>query len=90
MRQAFLMHMDDFDRLLKTDLARLLDPIVGAVAPPRRRERSASGPLSASTTLPVLRAVTGGLTGIGSEVSVLAEPVVVPVAVSTSTGTPAS
>ena len=31
------MHMDDFDRQLELELARLLDPIVAAPAPRRRR-----------------------------------------------------
>ncbi len=76
------MHMDDFEKLLKTELSRLLDPIVDAAsAPPlRRRHRSAAGSL---------RAVAGGLGGIPTEV-VLVEPVAVPVAVSTTAGTPAS
>jgi len=39
MTQAFLMHMDQVDRILERELARLLDPIVGAPVPPRRRRR---------------------------------------------------
>ncbi len=34
MRDAFLLQMDYFDRLLKLELARMLDPIVAA-PPPR-------------------------------------------------------
>jgi len=36
------MHMDDFDRLLERELARMLDPIVAALAPGRRRRRGLS------------------------------------------------
>lgn len=39
MTQAFLMHMDQVDRILELELARLLDPIVRAPVPPRRRRR---------------------------------------------------
>jgi len=37
MAQAFLIHMGQFDRTLELELARLLDPIVDAPAPRRRR-----------------------------------------------------
>ena len=50
MRQAFPMRMDDFDRRLEIELAHLLDPIVDAPAPRRRRQ-------------PTLRALAGGLDG---------------------------
>ncbi len=40
MRDAFLLQMDYFDRLLKLELARMLDPIVAAPPPRRRRPRS--------------------------------------------------
>ena len=39
MAQAFLMRMDHLDRLLELELARLLDPIVDAPFPRRRRRR---------------------------------------------------
>jgi hypothetical protein len=39
MTQAFLMHMDQLDRILELELTRLLDPIVRAPVPPRRRRR---------------------------------------------------
>jgi len=39
MAQAFLMYMDQLDRILELELARLLDPIVRVPAPPRRRRR---------------------------------------------------
>jgi len=44
------MRMDDFDRRLEIELAHLLDPIVDAPAPRRRRQS-------------VLRAIAGGLDG---------------------------
>jgi len=44
------MRMDDFDRRLEIELAHLLDPIVDAPAPRRRRQ-------------PTLRALAGGLDG---------------------------
>jgi hypothetical protein len=54
--------MDQFDRMLELELARLLDPIVKAPVPQRRRRR-------------------GGLTVITSEMSILVDPVPVPVVV---------
>ena len=36
MREAFLIQMDDFDRLLEHHLRRKLDPVVAAPVPPRR------------------------------------------------------
>ena len=39
MGQAFLKRMDHFDRILELELARLLDPIVNAPVPRRRRRR---------------------------------------------------
>ena len=65
MVQAFLIRMDHFDRLLELELARLLDPIVEAPAPRRRRRRGAG----------TLKAVTGGLTDLPSDIIVLVEPV---------------
>jgi hypothetical protein len=44
------MRMDDFDRRLEIELANLLDPIVDAPAPRRRRQST-------------LRAIAGGLDG---------------------------
>jgi hypothetical protein len=41
--EAFLIHMDDFDRLLELQLRRKLDPLVAAPAP-LRRGRAGSGP----------------------------------------------
>ena len=36
LREAFLVHMDDFDRLLEFQLRRKLNAVVAAPAPPRR------------------------------------------------------
>ena len=52
MAQAFLMHMDPLDRLLELELARLLDPIVNAPVPRRRRRRG--GLTVVASDLPVL------------------------------------
>ena len=70
MRQAFPIRMSDFDRRLEIELAHLLDPIVDAPVPRRRRQ---------STTL---RALAGGLLDgqAGVELTVVvAEPVPVTV-----------
>lgn len=37
MNEAFLVQMNEFDRLLESELRRLLDPVVAAPAPRRRR-----------------------------------------------------
>jgi hypothetical protein len=65
MAQPFLLRMDQFDRLLELELARLLDPIVEAPAPRRRRRRAAG----------TLKAVAGGLTDLPSDLLVVVEPV---------------
>jgi hypothetical protein len=74
--------MDHFDRLLEMQLARLLDPIVHAPAPPRRRLPRKGA---------ILRALTGGLTDgrpAGPvDLVVVAEPVPVIAAVPTPVGT---
>jgi hypothetical protein len=72
LRHAFLVRMDHFDRRLDIDLANLLDPIVDAPVPPRRRARR-------------LRTVAGGLTTQAVEIAVVAEPVPV---VASPVGTP--
>jgi hypothetical protein len=36
LREAFPLHMNDFDRRLEFELARLLDRVVRTPAPPRR------------------------------------------------------
>ena len=40
MREAFPLQMDDFDRQLETELARMLDRVVRTPAPPRRGRAS--------------------------------------------------
>jgi hypothetical protein len=57
--------MDHIDRLLEIELARMLDPIVKAPVPRRRRRHQAGA----------LLAVTGGLSFVPSEMTVLVEPV---------------
>jgi hypothetical protein len=69
MTQAFLMHMDRFDRRLELELARWLDPIVDLPAPRRRRRRA----------LVALPAVTGGLTADPSDGPGRAPLAVVPI-----------
>jgi len=56
--------MDHFDRRLEIDLAHLLDPIVDAPAPRRRRQKG-------------LRALAGGMSGLPLEMVIVAEPVLV-------------
>jgi hypothetical protein len=70
--------MEHFDRLLELELARLLDPVVNAPAPRRRRPRRAG----------TLKAVAGGLTVLPSDMVVLTESV--PLAIVAPIGTPAS
>jgi len=38
LREAFLIQMNEFDRLVEFELRRLLDPVVASKAPPRRRD----------------------------------------------------
>ena len=76
--QAFLIRMDHFDRHLELELAGLLDPIVEAPAPRRRRRLGAGA----------LKAVTGGMTVVPSDMAVLVEQV--PLAIVAPAGTPAS
>jgi hypothetical protein len=37
LREAFLIQMNDFDRLVEFGLRRMLDPVVASRVPPRRR-----------------------------------------------------
>jgi hypothetical protein len=37
LREAFLIHMNDFDRLVEFGLRRMLDPVVASTVPPRRQ-----------------------------------------------------
>ena len=39
MREAFLLQMNDFDRFLELELRRMLDRVVGTVAPARGKHR---------------------------------------------------
>ena len=66
MTQAFLSHMDQLDRILELELARLLDPIVGAAVPPRRRRRGG------------LKVVVSDVVGLVEPVPVVV-PIVTPV-----------
>ena len=55
MREAFLIQMNDFDRMLESELRQLLDPVVKAPAPPRRRPayvERAGGPTVELTLVP--------------------------------------
>ena len=62
--------MDTFDRRLEVELAHLLDPIVDAPVPRRRRPGA-------------LRTLQGGLAGLPVDTVILAEPVVVAAPVGT-------
>ena len=55
LREAFLIQMNDFDRLLEFELRRMLDPVVGSKAPPRRRGGTArmSAPFLAVASPPL-------------------------------------
>jgi hypothetical protein len=63
--------MDDFDRRLEIELAHLLDPIVDAPVPRRRRQ-------------PNLRSIGGGPDLSSPEITVVHEPVPVVAPVGTS------
>ena len=56
MREAFLIQMNDFDRMLESGLRQLLDPVANAPAPPRRRpayvERAGGAPTVELTLAP--------------------------------------
>ena len=73
MWEAFLLLMNDFDRLLQIELRQMLDPVVAAAAPTRRgrpkRRRFALGALTSPVEL-----VAGSLPAVE------AVPVTVPVA----------
>lgn len=67
--------MDHFDRHLELELARWLDPIVEA---PRRRRRRVG----------MLKVVTGGLSAVPGDMTVLIEPVTVRLAIAAPIGVP--
>ena len=62
--EAFLVHMDDFDRLLELQLRRKLDALVAAPVPPRRA-RTASDPSSKRRDKEIGTKSMGGVTGLG-------------------------
>jgi len=61
LREAFLIHMNDFEfeRLLEIKLRQLLDPVVAAPAPPRKRlgRRTEPSPALIELTLVAERVV---------------------------------
>ena len=61
---AFLVHMDDFDRLLELQLRRKLDALVAAPAPPRRA-RTAADPSSKRRDKEIGTRSIGGVTDLG-------------------------
>ena len=63
--------MNDFDRYLESELRRMLDPVVDAGAPSRRRRRNDSG-------LPLLAVVKAPIEKV-AEVLPLIDPAPVPV-----------
>ena len=65
--------MDDFERDLERELARMLNPIVETPAPRRRRHAGTQR----------LRMIAGGLAGIPGEMCTIAEQ---PVAIAVPTG----
>jgi hypothetical protein len=50
MWEAFLIQMDDFDRLLEFHLRRKLDPVVAAPVPVRRRKVGSRRPIKRDRT----------------------------------------
>lgn len=51
MREAFLIPMNDFDRLLEFELRRMLDPVVASRVPPRKgRSKGKGAPFLAAGT----------------------------------------
>jgi hypothetical protein len=51
--EAFLIQMNDFDRYLESELRQMLDPVVAAGAPRRRRRKDSGLPFLAVVTLPI-------------------------------------
>lgn len=60
LREAFPLHMNDFDRRLEFELARLLDRVVRTPAPPRRG-RPVNRPVVKLYSGPCPAAATSGL-----------------------------
>ncbi len=54
LREAFLIQMDDFDRLVAFGLRRMLDPVVASRVPPRRGgKRQSAAPFLVVATAPL-------------------------------------
>jgi hypothetical protein len=51
--EAFLIQMNDFDRYLEDGLREMLDPVVAAGAPRRRRRTGSGFPLLAVVKAPI-------------------------------------
>jgi hypothetical protein len=62
--EAFLVHMDDFDRLLELQLRRKLDALVASPVPPRRA-RTASADSSKRRDKETGAKSIGGVTDLG-------------------------
>jgi hypothetical protein len=69
LREAFLIQMNDFDRLVEFGLRQMLDPVVGSRVPPRRQggKRQSAAPFLV---------VAPALFEPAAESTVIAEPVV--------------
>jgi hypothetical protein len=74
------MHMDDFERLLEIQLARLLDPVVEGPHPPRKRRKP-------PVALVHPRPDAGGLDELPPDIVVLDETDPLAVAVRVTAGT---
>ena len=70
MKEAFLIHMNEFDRFLELGLRRMLDPVTEASAPRRRNH-----PKGKHSPLLLVMAAPSGLT---SAVVPVAEPLMGP------------
>jgi hypothetical protein len=73
--EPFPIRMDHFERRLEIALAHLLDPIVDARVPRRRRPGG-------------LKALSGGLSGLPADTVILAEALPVPVPVPATLANP--
>jgi hypothetical protein len=51
--EAFLLQMNDFDRFLELKLRQMLDPVVAAPPPARRRAKRSPKPILAVEPAPV-------------------------------------
>lgn len=74
MWEAFLLLMNDFDRLLQIELQRMLDPVVATPAPTRKGQTERKRP--------ALRVLTSGVELVAGVLpAVEPAPVTIPVAV---------